>query len=376
MSIDEKDNRHGFLFDFLAKANEGEGIDVVRLRDEIRKKIEAADKPFSKFLELMESFQDILPKEKQRYNVAIKALLTTSGINRQNVLESTDNQLEEVKILEKEALSAFTGFRDELKTMESRSKEIKGEIAKLREKIMTFEKEDQEILLGMAARERDLNVIEDGVRKVFTDVGAEITEIRNKIEQFTGEKVSSRQIAPPESIKSHKREDEAEISGIRNKIEEFTDEKVFSRPITPSEFIESHKREDEREVIEEESKIEETSGPQDTEEKVCTMCGGYMTFLSNELLWKCYSCGLEELKNDDTESASEFTTAKDLISALEPAPTSSNQRPSAVPSTTSPSVKRPSPGKKTCPVCDKPMNMHEDEQIWQCPFCDYRIKIF
>jgi ribosomal protein L37AE/L43A len=364
MSIDENYNRSGFLSDLLAKAKEGEGLDLVNLRYEIRKKIQSEDKTFGKFIELMESFQDILPKEKQRYNVAIKALATTTGLGRQSVLESTDNQIEELKALENVVLSALTGVRDELEAMESRSKEIKKEIAELRKKMTKFEKEEQELLAGMAARESEMKVVEDGVRKAFTDVGTEITDIRKKIEEFTGEKVSSGQITPPDSI-------------------------------------ESPKVESDKEGIEEEIKTGEIPERGDTEwTRRCPLCGGRMNFHVKEGTWMCYTCGHEAAQTDDAEDGgepesasepdkeSELVSAADSAPAREPAPykgsvtanehkpTHVASKPDAVPPASSPAVKRPSTRKKTCPVCRKQMNMNEEEKTWCCPFCDYQRREF
>ncbi|HEX9137931.1 MAG TPA: hypothetical protein VF905_13445, partial [Nitrospirota bacterium] len=53
---------------------------IQRLRDEIKKIIGSEDTIFGKFRGLVESFRDIIPEERQRYNVAIKALSTTAKI--------------------------------------------------------------------------------------------------------------------------------------------------------------------------------------------------------------------------------------------------------------------------------------------------------
>ena len=253
------------LSDILAKAKEKEGLDIVRLRDEIRKEIEAGDKTLVKFLELVESFQDVLPKEKQRYNVAIRALSTTSGLSRQNVLESTDNQLEELKRLQKGVLTGLPDFRDELTAMESRSQEIKSEIAKLHETIAQLEKEEQELLGSKATRETEMKTIEEAVSKLFTDIGAEISGIRKKIEEYTAEKAPPQRTAPP----------------------------VFVETLNHGE--EQGDTEEEKGVTGEEGKIEEPIATQDKEWlKKCPMCGGQMNFHLQEKMWMCYSCGHDE----------------------------------------------------------------------------------
>ena len=119
------DEKYNIYLDLLAKAKGKEGLDVVLLHYEIKKEIDSGDKTFGKFLELVASFQEIIPNEKQRYNAAIKALSAIWGLNRQNVLESTGNQLTELKNIEKVVLSALTGLNDEVRDMDSRSAEIR-----------------------------------------------------------------------------------------------------------------------------------------------------------------------------------------------------------------------------------------------------------
>jgi ribosomal protein L37AE/L43A/archaellum component FlaC len=340
MGTEEKYKRKGFLSDLLAKAKGSEGFDTVRLRDEIRKEIQAGDKIFGQFRGLVESFQDIISEEKLRYNAAIKALSATSGLSRQDVIEAIDNQLEEIKMLEKGVMSALPDVRDELRTLESRSKEIKSEIAKLREKIGQLEKEEHEILDGMAARGIEMKTVEEAVRKLFTAMGAEMT-------------------------------------GIRRKIEEFAAEKVPSQPIAPPDIVESHKFEEEKGGIEEESEIGWTSEPlEDEGVRRCSMCGGQMDFNIQYGMWMCYACGHEEPATDDTEGASELTSAKELAAAAEQKPAPVASEPSTAPLAAAPSVKRPLSRKKPCPACRKQMDWNEKEKTWRCSSCNYERRVF
>ncbi len=258
MSTDEQYDMRGLLSGLLAKVKEGQGPDLVLLRDEIKKEISAGDKTLDKFLELVESFQEVLPKEKQRYNVAIRALHTTSGVSRQDILGAVDNQLEELRRLEKGALSALTGFRDELTDMDSRLQETKSELTKLRVRIAELEKEEREILRGLAARERERKLVEEAVRKVFADSATEIRELKKKIEETATEKVSPQLSAHPYTIE-----------------------------------VDEHERDEIR--SEEEFKIGEIPAEQETEWlKRCPMCGGEINFILKESKWMCYSCGHEE----------------------------------------------------------------------------------
>jgi ribosomal protein S27AE/chromosome segregation ATPase len=274
MSRDEKNNMKGPLSDLLAKAKENEGLDPVLFRDEIIKESASGDKTLEKFLELVESFQDVLPKEKQRYSVAVRALRTTSGISRQKVLESTDSQLEALGRLEEGVLSDLTAPDDELSDMDSRLQKTKSELAELREKVAALVKEEREILGVMAARERKRKAVEDTVRKVFTDVSAEISGIKKKIEEFTGEKVkvSPEPAAQPDVVESHE-------------IEEEEGEEVEAKGLTMEETFQR----------------DETFPRKETKWlKKCPVCGGDIIFLVHERKWTCYTCGHEEAGEEET----------------------------------------------------------------------------
>lgn len=389
MSIDEKYN---VISDLLAKAKE-EGLDSARLHAEIRKGIQAGNKTFGTFLDLVESLQDIIPKEKQRYNAAIKALSKTSGLSRQNIIESTDSRLEELKKVEEAAFSALTGFSDELNAMATRSKTIRSELTELRKQIAALEKEEQEILGSIAGREKERKAVEQAVKNVFTDVEAEIAEIKEKIVQYAADVVSARPIPPPAASEIYASAPAEE--GV---------ETVESAPAEEGvETVESAAAEEGIETMEsapaEESvKTLEAPAPQETKWlKKCPLCGGQMNFHINESLWMCYTCGNEELETGAAAGAGNVNNASKAPSPPEPEPA---MEPSAVaspapaayygtvpeltsaaefvpPSKPTPgafetSGKRPSPRKKPCPVCRKQMNMDEKTNTWKCPSCNYQ----
>jgi hypothetical protein len=378
--------------DLFVKSKGGEELSskIHRLRDEINKVIASEDTIFGKFRGLVESFRDIIPEEKQRYHAAIKALSTTSKLSQQEIVKAVNNQLEELKILEKGLMPALPAWRDELKVMEARSREMRDEISKLREKIGQLESEEKGILTGMAAREKELALAEKAVRELFTDVGVEITSIKKKVEEFTAESTASQPSPPKDSIKSD---------------------------IFPSEKKGGGERKNE---------IPGSPAPQDTEwQKKCPMCGGRMDFYHQEEIWQCYSCAYEELKKDevlvDSEEKSEPANAPQPAPASKPSsdiyeePTkdevqdeSEEQRepanapqpaPASKPGSgasplravhlgslssnedqeprkeSSLSINQPSSKKKTCPVCHKKMDWHQTEKTWRCPFCDYERSI-
>ncbi len=274
MSIEEKNRSESLsrmtadLFTKL-KGSEELSSKIHLLRDEIKKIIASEDTIFGKFRELVESFEEIIPEEKQRYNAAIKALSTTSKLSRQEIVKAVNNQLEELKILEKGLMPALPGLRDELKVMEAKSREIRDEIVKLRENIGRLESEEQGILNSMASRKKEMEQVEKAVGELFTDIGAEITSIKKRMDEFTAEGAA----AQP------------------------TGHSAASQPIMPSDSRESSIRSEEVRGGEQKSEILESSPPQDAKwQKKCPMCGGRMDFYAKDDMWRCYSCAYEEEK--------------------------------------------------------------------------------
>jgi len=341
------------LADLFVKSKEGEGLSskIHHLRDEIKKVIESEDTIFGKFRGLVESFREIIPEEKQRYHAAIQALSTTSKLNQQEIVKAVNNQLEELKILEKGLMPALPGWRDEFKVMEAKSREMQDEISKLREKIGQLESEEKGILTDMAAREKEMALVEKAVGELFRDLGAEITSIKKKVEEFTAESAASQPIPAKDSIKSD--------------------------DIFPSEG---------KGGSEQKSEIPGSPAPQDTEwRKKCPMCGGRLDFYSQEEMWQCYSCAYEEPKDEvlvDGEEKNEPANAPQPAPASKPGSGSSPLRAVHLGSLdqeprkgSSLSINQPSSKKKACPVCRKKMDWYQAEKAWRCPFCDYERSI-
>jgi predicted RNA-binding Zn-ribbon protein involved in translation (DUF1610 family) len=374
MGSDEKHDMKEFLPELFAKAKAGDRLDVGRLRDEIKKEIES-DETMRKFLGLLETFRDIIPRERQRYNAAVRALSATAGLSLQNVLESSDNQLEKLRLLEKEALSALPGFRDDIAVMESRSQEIKREVATLHEKIAELEKEEQEVLGKMAAREKEAKIVEGAVSRIFMDVGTEITGLRKKIEEFTAEKAPVRPKAVEDSLETHEEtHEEWEKEGIEEDVG------------MEEEQEEEEGAEEEEEGVEKKFDIEEIPAAQETEFlKKCPMCGGQIHFLIKEAKWMCYTCGHEETTKEEDEAARAASAASEPSPATvqasvdkpEKAPEEKQTPPGSSPSKASPPpLKKQVTRKKACPACRKQMEWLDKEKSWLCPSCGYRRMVF
>ncbi len=117
-------NLSQIVAELFAKPAEGKELSsrVQRLGEELKKAIQGEDTIYGKFRGLLGSFQGIIPDEQQRYHAALKALSTTSKLDRQDIVKALNSQLEELKIVEKSVLPSLPGLQGELKAMEAKAK--------------------------------------------------------------------------------------------------------------------------------------------------------------------------------------------------------------------------------------------------------------
>jgi len=241
-------NLHQIVADLFAKPAGGEDqpTRTRRLRDEANKVIGSEDTVFGKLRGLLESFREIIPDEKQRYLAALKALSTTSKLGPQEIVKAVNGQLEELKVLEKGLVPTLPGWREELKSMEARSQQLKGEIAQMRDRIAQLEGEERTVLKGITSREKELELAEKTVKDLFVDIGAEITAVIKKVEEVTAD--------APAAKPAPKKE-------------------------TRKEEVPAEKK----------AEIKDTKF-----ERKCPMCGGRFNLLELEKKWQCYTCAYEE----------------------------------------------------------------------------------
>lgn len=313
MSIEEK-NKNEILSeiaaDLFAKSKGKEQLpsNIERLRTQIKKVIDNEETLFGKFRALVESFHQLIPNEQQRYNAAIQALSTTAKVSTQDIVAAVRNQLKELAILEKGFLGSSFDWRNDLKVMQAKSLEMKNEIARLRENIVRLEREEKELLHNTATREKEMELVETAVKKLFADIAAEVTAIDKKVEESTTS--LSRTVVD------------------RNAIE--------------SSFFGNEKKNDL------EKEVPGPSSPKCMEsDKVCPLCGGRMNFHLSEQKWICYSCANEEAKQ---EEAAQTETA----GAVKASPAQNSDE------------------EKGCPMCGGHMNFHLKEKIWMCYSCAYQ----
>lgn len=414
MGAEEK-NRNEILSriaaDLFVQSKSGEELSskIHRLRDELKKVIESGDTIFGKFLGLVGSFREIIPDEKQRYHAAIKALSTTSKVSTQDIVTAVNNQLEELKIIEKVLFSAPSLGRDDLKVMEAKSRELREEISKLREKIGQLESEEKEILNSMGTREKDLEFVSKAVGELFKEITAEITYINKKVAEVSSQSTASQPILPRDSVKIEIPVQEKGGSEQKSEILEPSapkdmelqkrcpmcggrmDLSIGERKWRCYSCGYEELKKEEMGRSEQKNEISEPSAPQETEwQRKCPMCGGRMDFYMDEKRWICFSCAFEEPKEGDVQDKNEVkieledepepTSASEPISKPSPSiavpvadmPFNAYQEPKK---RSSPPHSQASSKKKTCPACRKRMSWHEEEKVWRCSFCGYERSI-
>ncbi len=343
------------------------------LRAEIKKIMESESAPFGKLGKLEESFREIIPDEKQRYHAAIKALSTTSGLSREEIVAAVNKQLEELTLLEKNLIPAIPDWRGELKLMEATTQELRKEGAKLRERMAWLESEEKRVLTGMAARQLEGELAEKTMWELFRELGAELTSTAKKVAEAAAEIPTAQPVmrqpplpSPVPVVEKTGNEQNRELSGASAPAIKKTDD-------------------------DQKNEISGPAAPQYTKfQKKCPRCGGRMDFYGSSKMWQCYACGYEEPEKDDMQSKGEEN--RGLRSAPESAPVSEPKMdqspPLAVPWTppssnedrppkkgASLSNNHPSAQKKSCPVCRKRMQWHQAEGAWRCPFCGYERRL-
>ncbi len=333
------------IADLASKSGEELSSAIQHLRREITNLIEHEDTLLGQFRRLVESFLEVIPDEKLRYNAAVKALSATSKLSRQLIVKGLDNQIEELKILERALLYSLP-WRGELIAMEARSREIRDETKRMQGVLRQLENEATGITGGTGAWQQEAGFAERTVSESITGIAAEMTAVRNKLVEFTGGSPVPPETASSASVTSAV---PAGMPGAGNHMNEIREAPV---PV-------------ERE-----------------QQKTCPLCGGLMDFRRTRSVWLCYSCAHEEpLKDDIRERNGGITGQKPVPSPKsifgEPSPP--ENVPSASPAASkyleankSLSLSRNHPSKrKNCPACRKKMIWYENEGAWKCPFCKY-----
>jgi predicted nucleic acid-binding Zn-ribbon protein len=152
-----------------------------KLTEEIRKEIEREGEPLKKFLELVDSFKDIIPEEDKQFNAALKALGHAAGLGREDVVGAADRQLAELKKQQDIFSYSVAHRRRELKSMGTKSREIKTQIADLRDRIRRLEEREKGMLSNMEEGEREILSAEESFGSIVDELGREIAGIKKRI---------------------------------------------------------------------------------------------------------------------------------------------------------------------------------------------------
>jgi len=260
------ENLSRIVTQLFAKPTAGKELSsqIQHLGEEIRSVIQSENTIFGKFLGLLESFREIIPDEQQRYLAALKALSTTLKLNPQEIRKAISGQLEELKILEKGLVPTQHAWSDELKGMEARSQQLKGEMAQLRERMTQLEGEEKTLQAAMSAREKDMAFAEKTVRELFANIVAEVSAFNKKVVELTADAPSAQPVASSVQLGPQKEPQKNVAAGTTNDGGQTGGAGAVLQP-------------------------------QDTKyQKKCPLCGGPFNLLEYQNIWQCYSCAYEE----------------------------------------------------------------------------------
>ncbi len=270
---------------------------IQRLGDEIRKVIRSEDTMFGKFGGLLASFQAIIPDERQRYQAVLQALSTTSKLSRQEVMQAINSQLVELKIAENGLLPTQQSWREVLKGMESRSQQLKGELAQLRGRLAQLESEERAIQSAMMAQEKELALAEQAMKELFTSIGAEMSALTKKIQESTTEAPVAQQTPPVIELAMPAPQPAPPVAQPASPAVQTAPPAVppaaaqpVAQTVPVTNEVSGKKKEAEQKV-----EIQSAAPQQDTKfQRKCPMCGGPFNLLEFENIWQCYTCAYEE----------------------------------------------------------------------------------
>jgi hypothetical protein len=242
-----------------------------RLLEQIEAEVERAGAELVKFLELVESFVDIIPEEQKRYSAALKAFTHASGLTREDVIKAADRQLEEVARQKGGFSKRLAKWQGELKVLQARAGEVRGQIGRLEERVRELEAEEKRILEVVAAGEKEAAEAEGKFDDMAEDLARRIRWVKGKIEG-RGEGESSEKAAP-----------RAETADVR-----------APTPVPPAENEPAAEPPPDAYVGEVKNPMAGEGTAGEKRRKPCPDCGGELNWYAAERKWMCYACAHEE----------------------------------------------------------------------------------
>jgi predicted nucleic acid-binding Zn-ribbon protein len=159
-------------------------LNVGQLLEKVRCEIEKDSGELKKFLDLVESFRDIVPEEDKRYHAAMKALTHDSGSGKEALLSAADRRLSELENQKKSFALSLAGRRAEMKVLLAKPDRLKDEISRLKEELRRLEEEENNVLTNFAAEEKALTTTEEKFSAMAEALEKEILEIRRRITRY------------------------------------------------------------------------------------------------------------------------------------------------------------------------------------------------
>jgi len=165
-----------------------EKFDWSALLRDIRTNVEQEGSTITKFMNLVESLEDVIPDESKRYSAAYKALLATSDKNRDDILADTTRQLNALKTQKTVFTKTVTTWRKRIQSVSERTKDIRRDINVLQEKLRALEKQERKILDLTGDKERQIRSAEVKFGDFIREIEQDINDFSKRIVQHLPKK--------------------------------------------------------------------------------------------------------------------------------------------------------------------------------------------
>ena len=221
----------------------------------------------------------------------------------------------------------------------------------------------QEIIASVNKQIEELSLIGNGVGELFEDIKAKMDFLKQRIDTpgaSASQQTTTQQICP--------------MCGERTIFDQRDNTwKCHSCSYEKETNKEAHSKQ--------KSNTMGSPAPDAQWQKKCPACGGQMNFHAAEERWLCYTCAHEESQKDGAQGLNEEkqeqapsprpASAPDFAVPLASMVTNESQR-AKKGASSSPGLA--SGRKRTCPICNKKMDLHELERAWKCFFCGHKIR--
>ncbi len=246
--------------------------------DEIRTQVENESEDVKKFFDMVKSFEDIVPEEDKRYRAAFKALFSTTGITRDELLMGMQRQHSELKRQKELFNKTVVSWRSKMKNMSTDTKSLRNEINILKERIRELEKKEKDLLSKSSEQEREIKEAEVRFGTLTREIEQNVNNLSGKISSFIPKDMA----LPKAPEKPPEKEPEAPSLPEPSEEDKVSRELLEISGAYPAITPEASENEEPQE--------DQAPEPQTKE---CPRCGRNMELMDDGIHWKCKLCGHE-----------------------------------------------------------------------------------